>query len=92
MNNTGAYICGFSQVGQAEKTLAFVLLSSTVQADRMLSTDEQIINFFILYLADSSGRCGVEFPPCTKPWTLYAILKTIRLLAFVFVPFFEVIY
>lgn len=61
---------GFVQVGLTEKTSAFVLLSSAVRADRMLTANEQIINFFILHSADGSGRRGVEFPTCTKPWTL----------------------
>jgi len=47
---------GFAQVGQTEKTSAFVLLSSAVRAEGMLSANEQIINFFILYSADGSGR------------------------------------
>jgi hypothetical protein len=47
---------GFAQVGQTEKTSAFVLLSSAVRADRTLSANEQIINFFILHSADGSGR------------------------------------
>ena len=47
---------GFAQVGQTEKTSAFVLLSSAVRSDRMLSANEQIINFFILHSADGSGR------------------------------------
>jgi hypothetical protein len=47
---------GFAQVGQTEKTSAFVLLSSAVRAYRMLSANEQIINFFILYSADGFGQ------------------------------------
>jgi len=47
---------GFTQVGQTEKTSAFVMLSSAVGAERMLWADEQIINFFILHSADGSGR------------------------------------
>jgi hypothetical protein len=47
---------GFAQVGQTEKTSTFVLLSSAVRADRFLSADEQIINFFILLSANGSGR------------------------------------
>ena len=47
---------GFAQVGQTEKTSAFVLLSSPVRADRLLSANEEIINFFILHSADGSGR------------------------------------
>jgi hypothetical protein len=47
---------GFAQVGQTEKTSAIVMLSSAVRADRVLSTNEQIINFFILLSADGSGR------------------------------------
>ena len=47
---------GFVQVGQTEKTSAFVLLSSAVRAERLLSANEQIINFFILHSADGSGR------------------------------------
>jgi len=50
-----------------------VLLSAAVRADRMLSANEQIINFFILHSADGSGRRSVEFPTCTKPWPLPAI-------------------
>jgi len=47
---------GFAQVGQTEKTSSFVLLSSAVRAEGMLSANEQIINFFILHSADGSGR------------------------------------
>jgi len=47
---------GFAQVGQTEKTSAFLLLSSAVQADRFLSANEEIINFFILHSADGSVR------------------------------------
>ncbi len=46
---------GFVQVGQTEKTSAFVLLSSAARADGMLSANEQIINFFILHSADGSA-------------------------------------
>jgi len=42
-------------------------------ADRLLSANEQIINFFILHSADGSGRRHLEFPTCAKPWTLAAI-------------------
>jgi len=49
-----------------------VLLSSAVRAEGILSTNEQIINFFILHSADGSGQTGVEFPTCAKPWTLAA--------------------
>jgi hypothetical protein len=49
----------------------------------MLSANEQIINFFILYSADGSGRHSVEFPTCTKPWTLGAtVMKPLLLLIF----------
>jgi hypothetical protein len=40
--------CGFAQVGQTEKTSAFVLLSSAVRADRMLlskRTNNQFSSF-----------------------------------------------
>ena len=47
---------GFAQVGQTEKTSAFMLLSSAIRADRFLLSNEQIINFFILHSADGSGR------------------------------------
>jgi len=47
---------GFAQVGQTEKTSAFVLLSSAVWAEGILSANEQIINFFILHSANGSGR------------------------------------
>jgi len=47
---------GFAQVGQTEKTSAFVLLSSTVRVEGNLLANEQIINFFILLSADGSGR------------------------------------
>ena len=63
---------GFVQVGQTDKTSAFVLLSTAVWAEGILSANEQIINFFILLSADGSGRRGVEFPTCAKPWTLAA--------------------
>jgi len=36
---------GFAQVGQKEKTSAFMLLSSAVRAEENLSANEQIINF-----------------------------------------------
>src|SRR5690242_407264 len=39
----------------------------------MLSANEQIINFFHLLSADGSGRRNVEYPTCTKPWTLGVI-------------------
>jgi len=46
----------FAKVGHTEKTSAFVLLSSAVQADRRLSANEQTINFFILYSVDGFGQ------------------------------------
>jgi hypothetical protein len=58
---------GFAQVRQTEKTSAFVLLSSAVRADVMLSANEQIINFFILYSANGSGRRALNFPPAQSP-------------------------
>ena len=50
---------GFAQVGQTGKTSAFVLPSPAVRAEGILSTNEQIINFFILHSADDS--CRQEF-------------------------------
>ena len=58
---------GFAQVGETEKTSAFVLLSSAVRADEMLSANEQIINFFILHSAEGSGRRALNFPPAQSP-------------------------
>jgi hypothetical protein len=74
-DNKRQLTCGFAQVGQTEKTSAFVLLSAAVRADRMLSANEQIINFFILYSADGSGRHDIESPTCAKPCSLHAIIK-----------------
>lgn len=67
---------GFCASGAEGKTSAFVLLSSPVQADGILSANEQIINFFILHSTDGSGRRNIEFPTCTKPCTLADILCT----------------
>jgi hypothetical protein len=36
--------------------ISFVLLSSAVQAEAILSAKEQIINFFILYSVDGFGK------------------------------------
>lgn len=58
---------GFAQVGQTEKTSAIVLLSSAVRADRMLSANEQIINFFILYSADVRADAALNFPHAQSP-------------------------
>jgi len=58
---------GFAQVGQMKKTSAFVLLSSAVRADRKLSANEQIFNFFILHSADGLGRRALNFPPAQSP-------------------------
>jgi len=60
-------------VGQTGRTSAFVLPSPAVQAEGILSTNEQIINFFILHSADDSGRWALNFPPAQSPgrWQKY---------------------
>ena len=58
---------GFAQVGQTEKTSAFVLLSSAVRAERMLSANGQIINFFILHSTDGLADAALSFPPAQSP-------------------------
>jgi len=58
---------GFAQVGQTEKTSAFVLLLSAVRADGILSANEQIINFFILLSAEDWADGTLNFPPAQSP-------------------------
>jgi len=58
---------GFAQVGQTEKTSAFVLLSSTVRADGMLSANEQIINFLFYIRLAVRADGNSNFPPAQSP-------------------------
>ena len=44
-----------------------MLLSSAVRADRILSANKQIINFFLLHSAEGSGRRALNFPPSQSP-------------------------
>jgi len=77
MNGTYIVTLGFAQVGQTEKTSAIVMLSSAVRADRVLSANEQIINFlFYIRLTVRADR-NSNFPPpqspavvCHSNWTI----------------------
>jgi len=60
---TTACNMGFCASGADGINIGFVLLSSAVPADGMLSANEQIINFFILHSTDGSGRRALNFPP-----------------------------
>jgi hypothetical protein len=62
----------FAQVGQTEKTSSFVLLSSAVRAGRMLSADEQIINF-LFYIRQTFEQKVINCPAIANAWPLYAI-------------------
>ena len=58
---------GFAQVGQTEKTSAFVLLSSAVRAEGMLSANEQIINFLFYIRLTVRADGNSNFPPAQSP-------------------------
>jgi len=78
---------GFAQVGQTEKTSAFVVLSSAVRADVMLSANEQIINFLFYIRLKVRAEGTLNFPPAQSPgrWLLLypkTIIMKIKLLKF----------
>jgi hypothetical protein len=60
---------GFAQVGQTEKTSAFVVLSTAVRSEGISTISKRTNNqLFFLLSADGFGQTGVEYSTCAKPW------------------------